>query len=119
MNLEHKKKTFEPFDDDTVIEVERKPLSLLNMATRMPDGFVNRLEDDELKMEDYAYLKWSVKEHTNQDFTEYVDSGKEVELCYVINLVFAFIQDCEIRTWEEFKEEEGDSFVNNGTLGVQ
>lgn len=121
--LDTKTETFEPFNDDTEIEVEKKPLSRLNAASRMPDGFVDRLDNnDDLEIEDYAYMKWAVNNHTNQNFSDYLDSGEEgdgIKLGYIINLVFRFIQDEKPPSWEEFQKRAGNSFMSSGTLGVQ
>lgn len=118
MDLSTKKETFEPFDDGTVVEIEKKPLSILNMATRMPLGLIDRIEEGEINQSDIEYFKWAVNEHTNVNFSDYV--FKPVKLGFIINIIHSFVQDKDMVSWEEFKQETNDGgFVDKETLGVR
>lgn len=114
--------TFEPFDDGTVIKVTyNQLLDPFRIASRMPDGMVERVKEENMADRDCAYLAWVVDEFSNMELFEMLLEDSEFsdkQVSYILKLILDTVSGQEVKPWDEFAPED-TSFISNGGLNIR
>lgn len=120
-NFHNRSETFDPFEDEKPVEIEfNNTISRYVISGQMPDGLVERAENENLSRDDNLFFAWMLEEYTNWEVDDINEKGMAEHFAYIINLVAACVTQEDVSEWEEFKQgEEDSSFVDSGTLGVQ
>lgn len=116
-------KTVIPFESSEFeYTVEYTPLlSQLTLASRQPEGMVDRFENGEIETVDIEFLGYIISNFTDID-SEVADNLSVTQFLYLVTATMNTIVGEETESFEQFKEETeigGGMFMNNGSLGVQ
>ena len=118
-------KTVTPFESSKFeYTVEYTPLlSQLTLASRQPDGMIERFESGEVEMTDVDYFKYILDSFTNIESND-LKSLSSTQFLYLVSATVNTIMGEETTPFGEFVEEtevpdEKFNFTENESLGVQ